>query len=193
MYESTNLLGERRYIMSFYQEMRQCVLCHGAINNVYLSRFQRGDLTDEEFHQFAVEFYNFARFFPKILVAQLVNTEDERVANELTNVLYSELGNGHTRRRHELLYRDFLRRRHGRARGNDAPDAPFNKILHRGHGTALQQWKPRHRTRGVLWTGEYGHPHVGLFNSRIDPSASDPLSRYGHDLFHIPPGARVWS
>jgi pyrroloquinoline-quinone synthase len=95
--------------MSFYQEMRQSVLYHGAINNVYLSRFQRGDLTDEEFRQFAVEFYNFARFFPKILVAQLVNTEDERVANELTNVLYSELGSGHTRRRHELLYRDFLR------------------------------------------------------------------------------------
>mgnify|MGYP001584683997 FL=1 len=95
--------------MSFYQEMRQYVLCHGAINNVYLDRFQRSDLTDEEFRQFAVEFYNFARFFPKILVAQLVNTEDETVANELTNVLYSELGNGHTRRRHELLYRDFLR------------------------------------------------------------------------------------
>lgn len=95
--------------MSFCQEMRQYVLGHGAINNVCLDRFQRGDLTDEEFHQFAVEFYNFARFFPKILVAQLVNTEDEMVANELTKVLYSELGNGHTRRRHELLYRDFLR------------------------------------------------------------------------------------
>lgn len=95
--------------MSFCQEMRQYVLGHGAINNVYLDRFQRGELTDEAFHQFAVEFYNFARFFPKILVAQLVNTEDETVANELTKVLYSELGNGHTRRRHELLYRDFLR------------------------------------------------------------------------------------
>ena len=95
--------------MSFCQEMRQYVLCHGAINNVYLDRFQRSDLTDEAFRQFAVEFYNFARFFPKILVAQLVNTEDETVADELTKVLYSELGNGHTWRRHELLYRDFLR------------------------------------------------------------------------------------
>jgi pyrroloquinoline quinone (PQQ) biosynthesis protein C len=66
-------------------------------------------LTDEEFRRFAVEFYNFARYFPKILVAQLVNTEDEAVADELTTVLYSELGDGRPKNRHELLYRDFLR------------------------------------------------------------------------------------
>jgi pyrroloquinoline quinone (PQQ) biosynthesis protein C len=38
-----------------------------------------------------------------------VNTEDEKVADELTKVLYSELGDGRTHLRHELLYRDFLR------------------------------------------------------------------------------------
>jgi pyrroloquinoline-quinone synthase len=95
--------------MSFYQEMREFVLRHGAINNPYLDRFKVGSLTDEEFREFAVEFYNFARFFPKILVAQLVNTEDEAVADELTDVLYSELGSGRIKNRHELLYRDFLR------------------------------------------------------------------------------------
>ncbi len=95
--------------MSFYDEMRAYVLRHGAINNPYLDRFKTGALTDEEFRQFVVEFYNFARFFPKILVAQLVNTEDEAVADELTTVLYSELGDGRTKNRHELLYRDFLR------------------------------------------------------------------------------------
>jgi len=110
--------------MSFYQEMRQYVLGHDAINNVYLDRFQRGDVTDEAFHQFAVEFYNFARFFPKILVAQLVNTEDELVANELTNVLYSELGDGHTGKRHELLYRDFLR-----SVGTDVHEAMTHPML----------------------------------------------------------------
>ncbi len=95
--------------MTFYEEMRDFVLHHGAINNPYLDRFQSGRLTDEEIREFAVEFYSFARFFPKILVAQLVNTEDEAVADELTQVLYSELGDGHTKNRHELLYRDFLR------------------------------------------------------------------------------------
>lgn len=95
--------------MSFYEEMRECVLRHGAINNPYLDRFQTGDLVDEEVRRFALEFYNFARFFPKILIAQLVNTENETVADELTKVLYSELGDGRTRNRHELLYRDFLR------------------------------------------------------------------------------------
>ena len=95
--------------MSFYQEMREIVLHHGAINNAYLDRFRAGHLTDEEFRRFAVEFYNFARFFPKILMAQLINTEDEGVADELTKVLYSELGDGRPKNRHELLYRDFLR------------------------------------------------------------------------------------
>ena len=95
--------------MTFHQAMRNFVLAHGAINNSYLDRFKQGDLTDADLEEFATEFYNFARFFPQILVSQLVNTEDEQVADELTKVLYSELGDGQTRNRHERLYRDFLR------------------------------------------------------------------------------------
>ncbi len=95
--------------MSFYEQVRADVLRHGAINNPYLSRFCAGDVTDRELYEFAAEFYNFARFFPRILAAQLVNTEDEAVADELTKVLYSELGDGQVKNRHELLYRNFLR------------------------------------------------------------------------------------
>ena len=95
--------------MTFYHTMRNLVLGHGAINNVYLDRFQSGNITDAELKEFAIEFYCFARFFPQILVSQLVNTEDEKVAEELTKVLYSELGDGQAAHRHELLYRDFLR------------------------------------------------------------------------------------
>ncbi len=95
--------------MTFQEEMRRAVLKHGAINNRYLRRFRLGGISDKEFGEFAFEFYNFARFFPQILASQLVNTEDERVADELTKVLYSELGDGNSRHRHELLYRDFLR------------------------------------------------------------------------------------
>lgn len=94
---------------SFYQDMRGFALKHGAINNSYLSWFCTGALTDQDLYEFATEFYNFARFFPKILVSQLVNTEDETVAAELTHVLYSELGDGQPAHRHELLYRNFLR------------------------------------------------------------------------------------
>jgi pyrroloquinoline-quinone synthase len=95
--------------MTFYQTMRNLVLGHGAINNSYLDRFQGGNITDAELKEFAIEFYSFARFFPQILVSQLVNTEDEKVAEELTKVLYSELGDGQAGHRHELLYRNFLR------------------------------------------------------------------------------------
>jgi len=110
--------------MTFYQRMRRLVLEHGAINNAYLNRFRSGELSDEDLHEFAVEFYNFARFFPQILVAQLVNTEDEQIADELTKVLYSELGGGEPRRRHELLYRDFLR-----SLGVDVHDAMTRSML----------------------------------------------------------------
>lgn len=110
--------------MTFHKEMRQLVLGHGAINNSYLTSFCSGDLTDKALKEFAVEFYNFARFFPQVLVAQLVNTEDEQIADELTKVLYSELGDGETRRRHELLYRDFLR-----SLGIDIHDAMTRPML----------------------------------------------------------------
>jgi pyrroloquinoline-quinone synthase len=93
----------------FYQDMREYVLQHGAIHNSYLDWFRQGLASDEELSDFAMEFYNFVRFFPKILVAQLVNTEDKSVADELTRVLYSELGEGNPENRHELLYRHFLR------------------------------------------------------------------------------------
>lgn len=95
--------------MTFHDDMRHVVLTHGAVNNRYLQRFRSGDLSEQEFRAFAVEFYNFARFFPQILASQLVNTEDERIADELTKVLYSELGDGDPSHRHELLYRNFLR------------------------------------------------------------------------------------
>lgn len=95
--------------MNFYQTMRDIVLRHGAVNNPYLTRFRDGDLQRKDLQEFAREFYNFARFFPKILVAQLVNTENEFVADELTKVLYSELGEGQPANRHERLYRNFLR------------------------------------------------------------------------------------
>src|SRR3989475_7541225 len=75
----------RRFAMTCYDEMRALVLRHGAINNPYLDRFKTGALTDEEFQRFAVEFYNFARFFPKILVAQLVNTEEDRKSTRLNS------------------------------------------------------------------------------------------------------------
>ena len=55
----------------FYQDQRNLVLKHGAINNPYLTRFQTGRIADPEFQVFAIEFYSFSRFFPKILISRL--------------------------------------------------------------------------------------------------------------------------
>ncbi len=95
--------------MSFYNNMRQLVLRHGAINNTYLSRFAKGHVSDIELNSFAVEFFQFSRNFPAILATLLVNTGDETEAAELTKVLTSELGDGDPKKRHELLFRKFLR------------------------------------------------------------------------------------
>lgn len=92
-----------------HDRMKEIVLAHGAINNDFLRRFSRGEVTDTEFDDFAKEFFHFSRTFPAILANLLVNTADEDEAFELTKVLTSELGDGDPSKRHELLFRKFLR------------------------------------------------------------------------------------
>lgn len=94
---------------TLHDRMKEIVLAHPAINNDFLTRFSRGEMTDREFDDFAKEFFHFSRTFPAILANLLVNTADEEEAFELTKVLASELGDGDPSRRHELLFRKFLR------------------------------------------------------------------------------------
>ena len=94
---------------SLHDRMKEIVLAHPAIHNDFLTRFSRGDVTKREFDDFAREFFHFSRTFPAILANLLVNTPDEDEAFELTKVLASELGDGDPSRRHELLFRRFLR------------------------------------------------------------------------------------
>lgn len=95
--------------MAFTTELRNFVLEHGAINNPFLDRFQRGDLSDEEVRTFAVQFFAFVKHFPRILATLLANTPDDAAADELTTILTSELGDGNPKKRHEYLYHKFLR------------------------------------------------------------------------------------
>lgn len=186
--------------MTFYQEMRQLVLEHGAVNNSYLDRVRSGDLSDEELKEFAMEFYNFARFFPQVLVAQLVNTEDEQIADELTKVLYSELGDGETRRRHELLYRNFLR-----SLGIDIHDAMTRSMLPSTHAyiegmerlysdgnhakalgasfglenMAITMWD--HLIPGLMHVKAIRHPHMDLtyftFHRQLEQSHEEAMKQ----------------
>lgn len=95
--------------MAFTTDLRTYVLQHAAVNNPYLDRFQRGDLTDEELRHFAVQFFAFVKHFPRILATLLANTPDDTAADELAVILTSELGDGDPKRRHEYLYHKFLR------------------------------------------------------------------------------------
>ncbi len=95
--------------LSLHDRMREIVVSHPAINNDFLTRFSKGEVTDLEFGRFATEFFYFSRTFPAILANLLVNTADEGEAFELTKVLTSELGDGDPNRRHELPFRKFLR------------------------------------------------------------------------------------
>ncbi len=95
--------------VTLHGRMREIVLTHPAIHNDFLTRFSTGQVSDTEFDSFAREFFHFSRTFPAILANLLVNTPDEGEAFELTKVLTSELGDGDPSRRHELLFRKFLR------------------------------------------------------------------------------------
>ncbi|HEX5709394.1 MAG TPA: iron-containing redox enzyme family protein [Pyrinomonadaceae bacterium] len=95
--------------MSLTTDLKNYVLQHGAINNPYLDNFKEGNLTEEEFRQFAVQFFAFVKHFPRILATLLANTADDTAADELSMILTSELGDGDPKRRHEYLYHKFLR------------------------------------------------------------------------------------
>ena len=93
----------------FYGEMYGFVKKHSAINNEFIDRFARGDISVSEFKRFSEEFYHFTREWVSILSVLLVNTPDENDAKNLTTILVSELGDMDPTKRHELLYRKFLR------------------------------------------------------------------------------------
>ena len=93
----------------FYGEMYGFVKKHSATNNEFIDRFARGDISVDEFKRFSEEFYHFTREWVSILSVLLVNTPDENDAKNLTTILVSELGDMDPTRRHELLYRKYLR------------------------------------------------------------------------------------
>ncbi|AAT43957.1 TenA family transcriptional regulator [Picrophilus oshimae] len=95
--------------MSFYEDIKNLVKNHPATNNDFINRFSQGKITDSEFKRFSIEFYHFTREWPQILSTLLVNTPNEDDARELTTILVSELGGEDPAKRHELLYRRYLR------------------------------------------------------------------------------------
>ncbi len=94
---------------NFYKELYNYVKKHPATDNDFINRFSRGDITKDEFENFAIEFYHFTREWPSILALLLVNEPNESDAYNLTKILVSELGDDDPNKRHELLYRKFLR------------------------------------------------------------------------------------
>lgn len=93
----------------FYRQTYDFVKQHSATNNNFIDRFARGEISEDEFLKFSIEFYHFTREWPSILSTLLVNTPDESDAANLTTILVSELGDDDPAKRHELLYRKYLR------------------------------------------------------------------------------------
>lgn len=93
----------------FYKQTYDFVKQHSATNNKFIDRFAKGEISEKEFERFSIEFYHFTREWPSILSTLLVNTPDESDAANLTSILVSELGDNDPNKRHELLYRKYLR------------------------------------------------------------------------------------
>ena len=175
--------------MSFYEQVRSDVLRHGAINNSYPIVFS-GDVTDKEFREFAVEFYNFA-LLPRILAAQLVNTEDEAVADELTKVPIPSWGRVRQTSARIAVSKLLAIAGHRHSRRDDHADAAVHQGLYRRNGASLREWKPCDGIGRVIWSGEYGDYHVGPSHSRPDAFARRALCRHGHDVFRLSSATRV--
>ncbi len=94
---------------NFYAKVYNSVKAHPATKNAFIDRFAKGDISESEFTRFSVEFFHFTREWPSILSTLLVNTPDENDAENLTTILVSELGDMDPKKRHELLYRKYLR------------------------------------------------------------------------------------
>ncbi len=93
----------------FYSKVYGYVKAHPATKNAFIDRFSRGDISEDEFLRFSIEFFHFTREWPSILSTLLVNTPNENDAENLTTILVSELGDMDPKKRHELLYRRYLR------------------------------------------------------------------------------------
>ena len=93
----------------FYKTAYGFVKRHSATNNAFIDRFAKGDISESEFLRFSTEFFHFTREWVAILSTLLVNTPDESDAANLTTILVSELGDNDPKKRHELLYRKYLR------------------------------------------------------------------------------------
>jgi len=94
---------------NFYTQLYSFVKQHPATNNDFINRFSKGQVSPSEFNRFSIEFYHFTREWPSILAILLVNEPNESDAYNLTKILVSELGDDDPNKRHELLYRRFLR------------------------------------------------------------------------------------
>ncbi len=93
----------------FYKTAYGFVKKHSATNNAFIDRFARGEISEDEFMRFSTEFYHFTREWVAILSTLLINTPNEADAENLTTILVSELGDMDPKKRHELLYRRYLR------------------------------------------------------------------------------------
>ena len=62
---------------NFYAKTYEFVKKHNATNNAFIDRFARGDISEEEFKNFSIEFYHFTREWVAILSTLLVNTPNE--------------------------------------------------------------------------------------------------------------------
>ncbi|MEM3318439.1 MAG: iron-containing redox enzyme family protein [Thermoplasmatales archaeon] len=120
---------------SFYKEIYEMVKRHPATNNSFINRFSKGDVSYEEFINFSVEFYHFTREWVSILSILLANTINEVDAESLTRILVSELGDNDPKKRHELLYRKYLR-----SIGINPEDLIFRKQL-----PTTKQWLDKMR------------------------------------------------
>jgi pyrroloquinoline quinone (PQQ) biosynthesis protein C len=80
---------------------------HKAVNNGFYQKWMGAKLTIEQIAIFARNYWELTYRFPEALATLILNIDDIHTRTEYTKTLYSEMGNGNSKRAHSVLFEKF--------------------------------------------------------------------------------------
>jgi pyrroloquinoline quinone (PQQ) biosynthesis protein C len=82
---------------------------HPAVNNKFYQKWGVAKLEIEQIAIFARNYWELTYRFPEALATLILNIDDVQTRTEYTKTLYSEMGNGNSKRVHSVLFAEFCK------------------------------------------------------------------------------------
>ncbi|HXT61401.1 MAG TPA: iron-containing redox enzyme family protein [Pyrinomonadaceae bacterium] len=78
-----------------------------VLQSRYLARLSSGTLSFEELREFAIQYWYYCQYFPRLLAAAAANVPDDQTRDSLVKNLWEEHGKGDPSRSHRVLFLKF--------------------------------------------------------------------------------------